>query len=408
MPAQTDVGVTSLQQLGLEHKNLLVVSHVHVVTMAPEIVAEHLAPYCRRLVRIDLPFDYAPDRRPSRIAYESGRVVGTRLSHFRTPRGPLGYVRDVLQTWLWGWGREPYDLGIAADPLNALACIGLRVAGRVRHVVFYTIDYVPVRFENAWLNRLYHAIGRFAVRRADVVWNLSPAMAAARQRDGISPESAAPQLTVPLGTDPTAPAAGAETAKTIAFVGHLLPKMGVQLMLEAMPQLRDLVPGVRLVVIGTGSYEEDLKRQAARLDLGNAVTFTGRLPTVEAVQAELSRCTIGVAPYNPDLDRWTAYADPGKIKNYLACGLPVVTTGIAPIADDLVRRGCGVVVPYQADALAEAIAELLKDDARLRRCRAAAAEMGRENTWDSVLVTALTETERILRGRQRASQHSQG
>src|SRR5207249_4408164 len=126
---------------------------------------------------------------------------------------------------------------IAGDNLLALAGIWLRRRRRVAAVILYSIDFVPRRFANPLLNRLDHAIDRYAVGHVDAVWNTSPGLEQARRaRDGGRPT--APHLVVPVGASyrriQRYPLAQID-AHRIAFLGHLVERQGLQLVIEALP-----------------------------------------------------------------------------------------------------------------------------------------------------------------------------
>ena len=75
-------------------------------------------------------------------------------------------------------------LFIGSDPLNTLAGILLKRLGlrRFRSIVYYSVDYSPVRFKSGLLNRIYHWIDRMAVKGSDAVWNVSQRMRQIRQQ----------------------------------------------------------------------------------------------------------------------------------------------------------------------------------------------------------------------------------
>ncbi|MGB4564768.1 MAG: glycosyltransferase family 4 protein [Dethiobacteria bacterium] len=62
--------------------------------------------------------------------------------------------------------------------------------------------------------------------------------------------------------------------KILFFIGRLVREKGVQVLLEALPLLRDRFP-VRLVVAGKGPYEEELHRLARQLGVDGQVAFAG-------------------------------------------------------------------------------------------------------------------------------------
>ncbi len=63
-------------------------------------------------------------------------------------------------------------------------------------------------------------------------------------------------------------------APLVVSVGRLERYKGHHRLIAAMPALRALAPQAHLVVVGRGPYESELRRQAARLGVAQAVTFT--------------------------------------------------------------------------------------------------------------------------------------
>ena len=63
--------------------------------------------------------------------------------------------------------------------------------------------------------------------------------------------------------------------KLIFFIGRLVREKGVQVLLEALPDIRKQVPGVRLVVAGKGPCEQEFHHLAACLGLEGTVHFVG-------------------------------------------------------------------------------------------------------------------------------------
>src|SRR5260370_19427200 len=145
---------------------------------------------------------------------------------------------------------------------------------------------------------------------------------------------------------------------------------------------------VKLLVVGDGPYRAALERQSAELGVADAVEFAGFIDDHHEIERRLAGSTLGLAPYVPDPESFSRFADPGKIKTYLACGLPVILTNVPPIAPLLEERGAGRIVPYEAGALADAIVEYLTDRERLEQARTAAIALGAEYAWDRVFAAA--------------------
>jgi glycogen(starch) synthase len=63
--------------------------------------------------------------------------------------------------------------------------------------------------------------------------------------------------------------------RLVLLIGRLVYEKGFQFALEAMPSLIERVPGTRFLVAGSGTHEEELRRQAAALGLMDHGTFLG-------------------------------------------------------------------------------------------------------------------------------------
>ncbi len=295
---------------------------------------------------------------------------------------PVRFIIDTLLTLYWctrKLGR--CDLYIGANPLNALAGVVLRLLGRTRTVVYYSIDWVPRRFNGRFMNSTYRLVEHAVALAATETWNLSDAMHQARWSSPpwrwIRRFADARARTLPIGVtmlqqndEPVR-----SNAHQLAFMGHLIEKQGLQYVIEALPSLLRDFPDIQLEVVGRGPYAEDLTRQAEKLGVAKRVTFHGYVDDEIDVLKILASSAIGLAPYVEDEESFTRYADPGKIKTYLAAGLPVVTTSVPPQAKELADAGCAVVVEASTEGVTKGVRALLSEDdtARARR-----REMSRE------------------------------
>jgi glycogen(starch) synthase len=63
--------------------------------------------------------------------------------------------------------------------------------------------------------------------------------------------------------------------KLMLLVGRLVYEKGFQLALEAMPKVIERLPGTRFLVAGSGTHEQELRRQASELGLMEHGTFLG-------------------------------------------------------------------------------------------------------------------------------------
>jgi len=168
------------------------------------------------------------------------------------------------------------------------------------------------------------------------------------------------------------PAAGWPAEAVVAVsVGRLAAEKSVNLLLEVFAAAAAADARLRLLLVGSGPLEADLRVRAARSDLHGRVAFTGRLPREEAL-ARARGCDLFVFASLTETQGLV-------LAEALAAGLPVVARD-GPGVEDAVRDGVdGLVAPVAegdgSGALAHAIRRLAQDKDR-RRAMAAAATDG--------------------------------
>jgi glycosyltransferase involved in cell wall biosynthesis len=179
----------------------------------------------------------------------------------------------------------------------------------------------------------------------------------------------------------------------IVWGGGIYPWFDTAVLVEAMARLAASHPRLKLLFLGTRHpLQPDtdspevaaLRARAAEAGVLDRTVFLqpGWVPYDER-HAWLGGADAGVSTHHPHLETEFSYRT--RVVDYLAAGLPVVTTDGDAMADLVRATGCGVVVPpHDSDALAAALAGLA-DDAVARRGmadRAAAAAAGL--AWDVV------------------------
>lgn len=289
--------------------------------------------------------------------------------------------------------KEQFDLWVGVDSLNAFLGVLLHNLGKVKKVVFYTIDYVPRRFKSDALNFIYHKLDKFCLRNADETWNVSARIAEGREKHhGLSRNVYNKQKVVPIGVwyDKVKRVPFNEVKKhQLIFVGNLLEKQGVQLVLEAMPEILKQISDFHFLIIGGGEYEERLHSIVRQMHLENYVTFTGWVKDRTKLDGLMADSAVAVALYDNAQEHFTYYADPTKIKDYLSVGLPIVLTDVSHNAQDIHRRQCGILVDYDKVSVAKAVISLMQDEGRLERYRSNALTYIKEFDWSYIFRTAI-------------------
>ena len=66
---------------------------------------------------------------------------------------------------------------------------------------------------------------------------------------------------------------------------------------------------------------------------------------------------IGLAPYEDNATTYKRFSDVTKPKDYMSCGLPIVTTKVIPLSEDVRRFNLGRVVEYEVPSFVEGVTE---------------------------------------------------
>jgi len=84
------------------------------------------------------------------------------------------------------------------------------------------------------------------------------------------------------GADPELKAKlGLAGCRVIGFLGSYYAYEGLDLLIAALPRILEKAPDVRLLLVGGGPQEANLKAQAASLGVADKVVFVGRVPHAE-------------------------------------------------------------------------------------------------------------------------------
>ncbi len=322
----------------IKDKRIIILAHVLTTVPAEDLKNYFLQKKVKRLLYIGHPLFYVEGRPgPLFELYESGILVKKIQLKNRPLPSMVQYVKDVILSTYWIFkAGGVWDLIIALDNLNTITGLLIRMLGKIRKVVYYTIDFVPKRFENALLNSFYHYIEKMSVKYADVTWILTDRVAKGREDLlGMHRKEYNRQQIVPIGIW-YARIKRKEykniNPHTLVYAGGLLPHQGIQLVLESIPSIVKKISDFKFIIIGMGAYEAELKKQAKQLKLDKFVKFQGYMEKHEDVEEILSSCGLAAAMYSEELSKWSYYADPSKVKTYFATGLPVITTSLTQIS----------------------------------------------------------------------------
>lgn len=339
-----------------------------------------------RVVAVFHPLSSSDPARHEMSIWERGQPVDRRV--WRLPsRPPFTYPLDLF---------TPLSMpGVDCwFGFNALACwrgIRARRAGRTKQAIYWCVDFVRSRFGSGPLTRLYESLDGYCCTKADFRFDISQAAALARDARHAG-RTLAPTRIVPMGAwiDQVAvtPEDGRISQKVV-YLGNLVRTQGGTVLIDALAKLAKRNARFTAEVIGRGPLMDEMQSKAHGSGISDRVRFYGYVEDHRDVERILAGSAVGVAVYDTEVESFTRWADPAKLKSYLAAGLPVILTDVPPNAKALAEAGAAVIVPFEAGGIADAIEKVLSDDNQWRRMRQAALDCAKQYDWTKILGDAL-------------------
>lgn len=380
----------------IKNLKILVVGHVTESYGPMQALPHYLAKRVREFAVISHPFPYCEIYDSKAHLFKDGKVIrkysGPKYKSFYL----IHYISDILLTFYFVLKlKRRWHLYIGSDCLNAFTGIILRGLGVVSRVVFYEHDYTPKRFDNNLMNRFFHFINSFAVRHADAVWDNPPNLSEIRKRQRANPSRV---IRVPHGVDldkVNIPPQEKIERRTLVYAGYVDQAKGLQLVVKAVQKVVKRISDIRVSIVGSGHFEPELKRLVREANLEGVFEFFG-FTDHDWTLSYLPQCGIALAPYVDEIKGTFRFCDPLKVKDYLACGLPVIVTRVPAIAKEVEVNTLGIAINYDQKDLEEAIIKLVTDDEFYQKCRENILPYARKISWKHTYDQAFEKTFKIV------------
>ena len=145
---------------------------------------------------------------------------------------------------------------------------------------------------------------------------------------------------------------------TIFYGGGITRHRGLQYVMNALSLVTQEFKTVRFEIFGKGKFEEELKELCESLNLSEHVSFRGWIPPEEMLEY-LSKAQVAIIPHikSPHTDSTI----PHKLFQYMAYGIPVITSDCSPLARVVATENCGLVYHHDKPGeLADCIIDLMR------------------------------------------------
>ena len=182
---------------------------------------------------------------------------------------------------------------------------------------------------------------------------------------------------------------GADGKVVLLTFGLLSPSKGIEVVLNALPEILAEFPEVVYIVLGAThpnelrehgeAYRVSLELLAKTNKIEKNVIFYNRFVDLENLKEFIGAADLYITPYLNE-----AQITSGTLAYTFGSGKAVVSTPYWHAAE-LLAEGRGVLVPFRdAPAIAREVTGLLRDDSRRHAIRKNAYTLGREMIWSKV------------------------
>ena len=245
-------------------------------------------------------------------------------------------------------------------------------------------------------NPVFRAMARWTLKQATMVTSVTPTFlpdletfGVPKEKRRLIPNGSHPSLfPEPLPSDLNALRqyfSIPEDNLVVFALGRIVLKKGFDILIQALPLVKQKVPNVTLIIGGDGTDLNRLKTVAKEHNVSESIRFTGTISRAD-VPAYFHLCDVFTLPAVVD-PKGNVDGCPNVILEAMACGKPVVASGISGIPVVVKDNETGILVGEKhVTQLAAALVALLTDKPKREQFgRAGRARILNELTWDKVI-----------------------
>jgi glycosyltransferase involved in cell wall biosynthesis len=140
----------------------------------------------------------------------------------------------------------------------------------------------------------------------------------------------------------------------ILFVGSLIERKGIDILLTAFSLIKDNLPNYHLIIIGEGRLRTDLENLTQKLGIYFDVSFLG-FQSQATVHQWMQKAKVFVLPSNEE-------GQGVVLLEALACGTPCVGANVGGITDVVSKEVGELFSPGDSEGLSKAILKILNSD----------------------------------------------
>ncbi len=246
------------------------------------------------------------------------------------------------------------------------------------------------------LNPIFKAIAKWTLKHTAMVTSVTPtflpelaALGVPEERRCLIPNGVDPEVFLPPTpkqlTELQNKLSISEGQRVVFALGRIVLKKGFDILIQALPSVREKCPQTTVIIGGDGTDLTRLKALAKEKGVSDIIRFPGTINRLE-IPIYFYLCDLFVLPAVVD-PKGNMDGCPIVILEAMACGKPVVSSEISGIPIVVQNGKTGFLVEEKKpDALAAAIVSLLKNPAKREQFgKAAQQRIRHELTWTKTI-----------------------
>ncbi len=165
---------------------------------------------------------------------------------------------------------------------------------------------------------------------------------------------------------------------TLVVVARLEPIKSVHTIIKAQKTILKFYPNAQLWIVGTGSLEKELKKLTSTLNLTKNVHFWGNRSDVPAILAK------------SDIGMFSSLSEglPATITEYMAARLPVISTNVGGISEQIINNVTGVFIPNNhPEDIVKAVCSILSDNKKMKEMGLAGRQVIEQRFSESKMIS---------------------
>jgi glycosyltransferase involved in cell wall biosynthesis len=268
-------------------------------------------------------------------------------------------------------------------------------------VVLMMHEPVPELWQTLYHSRapwILKKMEQSALAYADAVFTVTQQMKDTYVSRGADPEKISVILNVPderLLTSVKLPEQGKPINGCFTLICHgaVERRYGHDTILKAVDLIKLEIPGIRLRVLGRGSYAEKFASEIGLMGLGKYVQYLGYVPTPVMLE-ELNAADVGIVAQ--ESSSYSNLVHTNKMYEYIALGIPVLATRLKSMSAYFGDDAIAYFEPGNPESLAAAISDLYHHPEKRELLVGNARKLYDQYRWEKQKEIYLSVYQRLL------------